>query len=307
MCNYQKTILENASTRPGQTTIHCWLPQAAADQAIVISHGMGEHVGRYKALAHFFAGQGIAVYAANHRGHGEEAVLPGHFSDNDGWQKVVDDLAAVVRFARQQNHRQVVLVGHSMGSFVARHLAIDYGHLLSALILSGSGCKPPWLCRMGRLVADSQRLLRGKRHPSKLIDWMSFIQFNGTVKDAKTPYDWMTRDDEQIRQFIDDPLTGFLCTTQFWHDLMDGLIYVNTAANVEKMPKDLPVYIVSGDQDPVGDMGKGLVALQSLLQKCGLSKVDLKLYEGARHEVFNEINAEAVYQDCYHWIQTTLN
>ena len=105
---------------------------------------------------------------------------------------------------------------------------------------------------MGRLVADSQRLLRGKRHPSKLIDWMSFIQFNGTVKDAKTPYDWMTRDDEQIRQFIDDPLTGFLCTTQFWHDLMDGLIYVNTAANVEKMPKDLPVYSESwtlyGDQ-----------------------------------------------------------
>ena len=91
---------------------------------------------------------------------------------------------------------------------------------------------------------------------------MSFIQFNGTVKDAKTPYDWMTRDDEQIRQFIEDPLTGFLCTTQFWHDLMDGLIYVNTAANVEKMPGDLPVYIVSGDQDPVGDMGQGLVALQ---------------------------------------------
>ena len=301
MCKYQKTVVRDGGTRP--LHIHSWLPAAATRSALVISHGMSEHIGRYEPFARFCAGHGIAVYGANHRGHGEESVELGHFADIDGWRKVVDDLAAVIEHVRQQGHQQVILFGHSMGSFVARQVAIDYGPRLSALVLCGSGYKSPMFCRAARMLAGSLVLLHGKRHTSRLIEWLSFSQFNRTVQNPQPPFDWTTRDAEQIRRSMADPLTGFFCTTQFWYDLMGGLVDINRSANVARMPKELPVLILSGDHDPVGNMGKGVVALVQLFQRSGLRQITMKLYPEARHELLNELNAREVFQDCYGWMQ----
>ena len=301
MCKYQKTVVQENGIRP--LHIHSWLPETFVPHALVISHGMSEHIGRYDRFARFCAGHGIAVYGANHRGHGQEAQQLGHFADADGWRKVVDDLVAVIEHVRQRGHQKVILFGHSMGSFVARQIAIDYGHLLTGLMLCGSGYKPPMLCRSARLLADSLILLRGKRHTSRLIEWLSFVQFNRTVAKPQTPFDWTTRDAEHIRRSMADPLTGFFCTAQFWHDLMGGLIFINSRTNVARMPKDLPVLIISGDHDPVGDMGKGVVALEQLFHRCGLRRVTMKLYPGARHELLNELNAQEVFEDCLGWMQ----
>ncbi len=305
MCKYQKTVAQEGCTRP--LHIHSWLPKLPTPHALVISHGMSEHIGRYDPFARFCASNGIAVYGANHRGHGEEAEQLGHFADADGWRKVVDDLAAVIEHARQRGHQKVILFGHSMGSFVARQVAIDHGRLISGLVLCGSGYKSPMLCRSARLLAATLTLLYGKRHNSRLIEWLSFIQFNRTVKNPQTPFDWTTRDAEQICRSMADPLTGFFCTTQFWHDLMGGLIFINTPANVARMPQELPVLIISGDHDPVGDMGKGVVALEQLFKHCGLERVSMKLYPEARHELLNELNAQEVFQDCHHWMQSVFD
>ena len=301
MCKYHKTVVHDAGTRP--LHIHSWLPAAPTHYALVISHGMSEHIGRYDPFARFCAGNGIAVYGTNHRGHGEEAVERGHFSDTDGWRKVVDDLATVIGHVQQRGHQKVILFGHSMGSFVARQVAIDYGHLLTGLILCGSGYKSPLLCRSARVLAAGLIRLHGGRHSSRLIEWLSFAQFNRTVKNAQTPFDWTTRDAEQIRRSMADPLTGFFCTTQFWHDLMGGLIFINSPANVARMPPELPLLIISGDHDPVGDMGKGVVALEQLFLRSGMRRITMKLYPGARHELLNELNAREVFQDCYNWMQ----
>ncbi len=281
--------------------VRCWLPAGEPTYAMVLSHGMGEHIDRYEHFARFLNDHGVVVFGANHRGHGSNALLHGHFADTGGWRKVIDDLHSVVSFAKKQTGLPLILTGHSMGSFVARQYAAEFGSQLTGLIICGSNHQNPMLFKLGNLVARMQSAIQGKRHPSELLDWLSFRQFDRQIKNDGNNNGWLCRDSVEVQKFIDDPLCGFLCTAQFWADLTGALIHVNSLSTARQMPSDLPVYLVAGDQDPAGRMGEGMRSLQQFLCAAGSSQVELKLYEGARHELFHELNRDEFQNDLLHW------
>lgn len=270
---------------------------------IQILHGMAEHCERYLAFAEHLKGHGYNVITHNHRGHGER--LPrGHFKDSDGWKAVLEDVSSVQNLA--DPNLPVFLFGHSMGSFIARSWAANYPHKLKGLILSGSNQQNPALFYAARALAKGLSLIQGQQSASKVMDFLSFGEFNKAFKPNKTQFDWLSSDEDAVQAYINDPLCGFLCTTQFWIDFMGGLIEVNKTQSLEKISKELPVLLLTGDKDPVGRMGKGVPLLAQKLYQSGHSKVELKRYPNGRHEMLHEVNAAQVFNDVIKWIEESL-
>lgn len=232
----------------------------------------------------------------------------GHFADQNGWQRVTNDLQAVVTQLRATHpHLPLILLGHSMGSFIAQAWAIEHGAGLGALVLSGSNYGSTATYRAGRLIAQLEKFRIGARGKSTLLEFLSFGAFNNAFKPARTDYDWLSRDHAQVDLYADDPLCGFRVSTGLWIDLLGGLIDVSKIANLARIPLKLPVYILGGDRDPVGHAGTGLVRLAAKLREAGLRNVTLKLYEEGRHEMFNETNRPEVFADLAAWLDTVLS
>jgi len=270
---------------------------------VVLSHGMGEHIDRYDPFAQFCNSKDIVVLGLNHRGHGEETSHLGHFDDEQGWIKLLGDLDNVVDFAHEQYACPVVLLGHSMGSFAARHYAMLQAVKLSGLILCGSDYRNPPLFRLASVIASTEVKLFGKRHPSWLMEVLSFGSFNLRVSKPRTRYDWLNRVDSEVDKYIKDPFCGGRSSAQFWVDFMSALAWSSKPSHLKLIPQELPVLIASGDADPVSRMGKGAEALTNALSSAGLNSVVLKLYPEARHELLLEQNRTEIYQDIYQWLE----
>ena len=286
--------------------LFAWLPPQPVRQVLVISHGMAEHIERYTAFVSVCNDAGIAVYGANHRGHGDDADIQGHYSDQDGWHKVVSDLDMVIDEVISRHQLPPVLLGHSMGSFIARQYAILHGHKLAGLILSGSNYQSPLLYQGAYLLSRFEKWRIGAQTPSKLLDRISFGAFNRNFTPVRTDFDWLSSDAQQVDKYISDDNCGFLCSAQFWCDFMAGLINISKGEQLALLPSQLPIYIFSGDKDPVGANGKGVIALERELVSHGCQQVSLHLYPQGRHEMFNEINAEQVYADVVNWLIATV-
>jgi len=284
--------------------LYQWLPAGKPSKVIVLSHGMGEHIARYERFAKSCNQQGIAVVGANHRGHGPEAETLGYFADSEGWHLVLTDIKKIVEHVTEKFSIKPVLFGHSMGSFVARHYASKYGNTLSGLVLCGSNHQGNLLFKAGLIAAKLERLRIGKSTPSSLLNKLSFGNANKNITPLRTEQDWLTRDPEVVDQYIADPYCGFLCTPQFWIDFLGGLNAMSTTAAFKRIPKDLPIYLISGDADPVSRYGTGFNALHVKLIKSGIKSVRTNLYPGARHELLNEINYQEVLNHLYDWLKT---
>ena len=274
---------------------------AKADSAPVIQilHGMAEHTGRYEALGERLQSEGYSVWLHNPRGHGERTPI-GHLQ-KDEWNLVIDDIARIQ--AQLLEGRKLILLGHSMGSFIARDFALQHGEALDGLILSGSNAEAPILFQVGHGLASLLSKLRGAERPSGLMRKLSFSNFNKHFSDVQTESDWLSRDADVVQAFIDDPLCGFDCTPGFWRELFSALVRINKHNAFTLLPKDLPVYIFSGSEDPVGHRGKGVERLHAWMQRGGLQDVELKLYAGGRHEMLNEINKDEVIEDLLGWLR----
>lgn len=292
-------------------TIHyrSWLPAGAPRAQLVVAHGMAEHGDRYAPLGEFLAVRGIAVHAIDHRGHGRSAGgETGHFADDNGWAKVVGDLDALINALRsQQPGIPLLLLGHSMGSFISQAWAIAHGKAIDGLLLSGSNHDSTLPYRAGGLVARLEKLRLGARGKSALLEFLSFGAFNNAFKPARTAYDWLSRDEKQVDLYVNDPLCGFRVTNQLWIDLLGGLVDISQPANLACIPAGLPVYLLGGDRDPVGRNGKGLPALAARLREAGLRDVTLKLYVQGRHEMLNETNRAEVLADLYAWVDRVIS
>ncbi|WP_419810936.1 alpha/beta fold hydrolase [Bacterioplanoides sp.] len=305
------TIRTITTTDQQSFSAHTWQhPQPKA--LIHIVHGMAEHCLRYRPFAEYLQQQGFNVVTHNHRGHGER-MPQGHFADSrsnpGGWECVIDDMLQVqqqLADLSQNGQLPVILFGHSMGSFIAQGFAVRYSQRLSGLILSGSNYQSPMLYYAGRTLARMLKVLQNERTQSKVMDALSFGSFNNQFKPARTDFDWLSRDEQQVSDYINDKACGHRCSLQLWIDLFGGLIEISNHRNLEKIQASLPILLIAGDQDPVGQQGKGVTALQQALMQTGHKNVSCTLYTGARHEVLNEINADAVYQDILNWLQTTL-
>lgn len=292
-------------------TLYSWQPAGAPRAQLLIAHGMAEHGARYAPLGRFLAARGIAVHALDHRGHGQAIARSedtGHFADNGGWERVIADLDTVLRTLRERAPGvPLLLLGHSMGSFISQGWALRHGQAIDALLLSGSNHGAAVEYRAGRVVAQLEKWRLGGRGKSALLEFLSFGAFNKAFRPARTDYDWLSRDPAEVDSYIADPLCGFRVTNQLWIDLLGGLIEINPVSALARIPHQLPVYLFGGDRDPVGRHGKGLPQLAAKLRAAGLADVTLKLYADGRHEMLNESNRDEVMHDLAAWIDRVLS
>lgn len=294
-----------------EVQVYRWLPDGEVKGTLQIVHGMAEHGARYARFAHAANERGFAVYADDHRGHGKTAPRTedtGFFAAEQGWRAVLDDLYRLAdTITKEHPNVPHVLFGHSMGSFFSQQMLFERGDQFAAVVLSGStsGRSNP-LAPIGRLVARAERARLGARGRSKLLTKLSFGAFNSAFKPARTEYDWLSRDASEVDKYIADDRCGFDVTTQMWVDLLDGLKGIADPANIAKVPKSLPLYIVSGSEDPVHGRQKGLEMLVGDYAKAGLTRVTWKTFPGARHEIVNESNREEVTRDILDWVERTL-
>lgn len=271
-----------------------------------LCHGMAEHIERYHDFAIAMAAEGFYVFGHNHRGHGKNETL-GHYADDNGWLKTIHDIKAVQDAVVTEKSLPVFMFAHSMGSFIAQGFAMRYGKHLSGLILSGSNYQQPFLYYAGRLVAKFENFRLGMGKPSQVMDTLSFASFNSHFKPNRTKFDWLSRDPAQVDQYIKDPLCGFQCSAETWRQLLGGLIEISKPINLNKIPTALPMFLLGGERDPVGRMGKGIPALAKKLKQSNHPHLVVKLYKDARHEMLNETCKLDVYQDVSTWIHNICN
>lgn len=284
--------------------VNYW-PASQPKAYLHICHGMAEHINRYTDFAEKMARQGFHVIGHNHRGHGKNETL-GHYSNQDGWKNTIEDIVEVQEHAIKDKSLPLFLFGHSMGSFIAQGFAIKYSDRLSGLILSGTNYQNTILYHLGRIIARAEHYRLGMGVPSHIMDKLSFGSFNGHFKPARTHFDWLSRDQDQVDLYTQDPLCGFPCSGETWAQLLSGLIDISDSKNLQKIRSSLPIYLFGGDRDPVGRMGKGIPALAKKLTETGHKNVTSKLYKNGRHEMLNETCKENVYQAIIDWVEQTL-
>lgn len=273
---------------------------------VQIAHGMSETAIRYKEFAQELTENGYVVYINDHRGHGITAKTIdniGYLAEKDGFTCLVEDMNILTNIIKEENpHLPIYLFGHSMGSFASQRYIMEYGDNLAGLILSGSNGKHGKILKVAQLISKSEIKKHGRRHRSKKLDNLIFGGNNKGFKPSKTDFDWLSRDEKEVQKYIDDPFCGVLFTCGFFYDFIKGLQEVEDKENLKKVPLDLPIYIMSGDKDPVGKNGKGVLRLKDRYVNLGVKKVSCKLYEGGRHEMLNEINKEEVIKDIISWL-----
>ncbi|MBI6576527.1 alpha/beta hydrolase [Pseudomonas viridiflava] len=289
--------------------VNAWLPDTTPLAVVMLAHGMAEHSGRYGRLGAALNAAGIALYAHDQRGHGKTALQGrlGHFANEDGWSKVVDDLATLSQSIGQRHAGAALfLLGHSMGSYIAQTYLMHHGASLQGAILSGSNFHPASFYRSANLVVRFERLRQGRKGRSALIEWLSFGSFNKAFEPTRTRFDWLSRDPDEVDKYIQDPLCGVRCTNQLWADMLGGLQKISEPSNLAQIDSNLPLLIIGGECDPVS-AGKRLKDLADALAEAGHQVLQLNVYPQARHELLNDINRDEVTQDLLDWLKYALD
>lgn len=279
-------------------------PEGDPKGLIQIAHGMAEHCARYAWAAERLAAAGWGVVTHDHRGHGPgcRAADLGHFADRDGWRVVREDLRLVRAAGRERvPDGELVLLGHSMGSFIALSEQIDARGSVDRLILSGSNQGGGALVSAGLGAAKLERLRKGARGKSRLLAFLSFGSFNKGFE-GRTEFDWLSRDPESVDRYVADDRCGFDCTNQLWVDLLEALADNGRPDRLRRLPHDLPVYLFCGSRDPVSEGGKGVRGLEQQLQRAGLRRVTRRIYPDGRHEMLNEVNRDQVVDELLEWL-----
>ncbi|MCK5820713.1 MAG: lysophospholipase [Bacteroidales bacterium] len=288
--------------------VYEWLPDDSGKikAAVQIAHGMAEHAGRYHDFAKFLTDNGFAVYANDHRGHGKTAGdldNVGFLAPYKGWDKLVSDFKQLsLHIKEKDNTRPLVVFGHSMGSFVIRKYILDPATSIDGAIISGTGDDPGVLGQVGILLTRILKLFYSARSPSPFMDKLSFGAFNKPFKPNRTKFDWLSRDKEQVDKYVADPYCGKVFSIGFFNDMLNGLLFVSKQQNIDSTPNDLPLLFFSGENDPVGNNGKGVTAVYNRYKKAGVRKLSLKLFADGRHEMLNEINKSEVYVLVLDWL-----
>jgi alpha-beta hydrolase superfamily lysophospholipase len=286
--------------------VYLWEPAGEATAVIQVFHGLGEHSARYHRFAEAAVNQGYAVCAHNHRGHGPEAEKPGFFAPEHGWRSLVDDGYNVTRFLRERfPGKPVVLLGHSMGSYIAQSYAMRHGRELTALVLSGSTWPARGLLLIGRLLARIVAWRHGIEANSPLLDKIGFGDFNKRFEPARTELDWLSRDPAEVDKYLTDPLCGGPYTTGLWIDLLGGLQEISKSDALQQIPAGLPILITGGADDPVGGE-RGMLKLADHFAQTGHNNLSTRTYAGGRHEMFNETNRDEFTADLLRWLENAL-
>ncbi len=291
-------------------TIHAreWVPEGSPRGVVQIVHGVAEHIGRYDPVARFLAARGYVVCGEDHLGHGLTAGGKfGYFGPKNGWNLVARDVRRL-RELEGERHPGLpyVILGHSMGSFLTRTYLIRWPGTVDAAVLSGTGQESAAAVASCKALTGTLCKLRGPDYVSKTVNGLSLGAYNKAFKPNRTSSDWLSRDEAMVDSHLADPLCQFVPTVSMFRDMMGGLQFIAGRKNLAKMDRDTPVYFLSGDQDPVGSMGAGVRKVAGMFRAAGCKDVTVKLYPGGRHEMFNEINRQEVFQDLLAWLEGKL-
>lgn len=301
-------------SRDGKSRLHAvrYSPDKGKEVRCILQivHGMAEYVERYEEFAGFLTARGIVVTGEDHMGHGKSVEEGGgggkygYFCEQDPATVLVRDVHRLKKMT-QETYPDVpyVIMGHSMGSFITRNYLLRYGTGISGAVIMGTGMQSAGTLGMAKAAVKVQKLFCGGAHTGRLIDKMAFGGYNKGIRDAKTGWDWLSRDGERVRQYMEDPMCGFTFTLNGFGALFELISRLHEKEALRRIPGGLPVFMLSGDADPVGGYGRGVKGAYDSLVAAGLVNVELKMYEGGRHELLNETNREEVMQDIYGWME----
>ena len=265
-----------------------WDSKGSARAVVQIAHGMGEHMGRYANTIDVLVSAGFTVYANDHRGHGLTARSLSHLGEfgEGGFEMLVQHMVRLSELARDENpDLPLILLGHSMGSFAAQRYVIDHSHEVDGLVLSGSGALDG-LARTALLAPAGSNLL------------------NAAFEPARTPFDWLSRDQAVVNAFMADPL----CFTDLRPEALASFLgtapQLSNPVALRKIRRDLPIYLFSGNEDPVGQQLRGLA--DRSLPRCAATRRLVRFLSGGRHEMLNETNRREVQTRLLGWISQLL-
>ncbi len=296
----------------GRTQIHVRRcdPDCQTRGVVQIAHGIAEHIGRYDALAAYLASCGFVVAGNDHLGHGksinDDSEL-GFFGENGGWELAVGDMHTLHEKLKEEfPDLPIFLFGHSMGSFLSRTYILRYRTGLNGVILCGTGQQPGSVIKAGQAMAKLEIRRHGSKYKSQRLNDLAFGKYNDAFAPVRTISDWLTRDEAEVDKYTEDPLCGYIPTAGLFSDMMSGLSYIGSMRNLTRMKNGLPVFFISGDKDPVGENGRGVIRVYQSFLRAGMTDVTLKLYHDCRHELLNELNKSDVYKDILVWLNSKM-
>lgn len=286
--------------------LYIWNEVEIPKGIVQIFHGMAEHVGRYLEFAKYLNKEGYIVYASDHRGHGKTAKGVENLGNigEEGFNNIAHDGYIINRIIKNKYpNLPIILLGHSFGSFIGQEYIIRYGETIDGVILSGSAKMKGIDVKLGQIVSGFQKKISDDKKKDYLVDKISFGKFNKKIKHPISKFSWLSRDEEQVKKYDEDSLCGTVFPIIFFNYFFIGLSKLYIKERLEKIPKDLPIFIFSGDKDPVGGYGKLVKELYETYKDIGIKNLTIKLYTDGRHEMLNEINRKEVYSDVVEWIE----
>lgn len=290
-------------SRDGVTQIHAveWVPEGEVTAVLQICHGMVEHIERYHDFAEFMAVNGVCVVGHDHLGHGKSVTDPekmGYFHETEGNACVIADIHKLrVLTEKKYPDLPYFIMGHSMGSFLVRQYLGLYSGGLAGAIIMGTGKQPSLVLMAGRLVCKIIAAIKGWDYRSKFVNSLAVGGYEKKLGAA-----WLSRNPENVERYTSDPMCGFVFTVNAYYHMFGGMLKMNQQEKEGKAAKSLPLYFVAGQEDPVGNCGKGVENVFQLYKDAGYQDVEMKLYSEDRHEILNEEDREVVYQDILSWI-----
>ncbi len=288
-----------------------YVPEGEIKAILQISHGMVEHIQRYEDFAKYLNERGILVTGNDHLGHGNSVKSQeywGYFSDKDGNDEMIENLHQVTKITKEKYPNiPYFLLGHSMGSFYARQYLCKYGNELDGAIIMGTGFPSKFTVKSGIFMTSLIAKFTGWKHRSKFIDNMAFGGYNKRFEPARTSKDWLSKDEKQVDKYLSDPRCTFLFTLNGYNNMFKGINNLHKKDFLEQMPKNLPVFFVSGADDPVGEFTESVKRAIESFKQVGMKNIELKFYKNDRHEILNETDKLFVYDDIYRWISMILS
>ena len=288
-----------------QVACYSW-PSPSPKAAIQIAHGMGEHAERYDWVARCLNEKGYSVYASDHRGHGATTNEHLGYMGPDGWNRTLADMYELNRHFRSLHpNLEICLLGHSMGALLAQQYTTRHGRTIDAMVLSGSpGFKDQQFSFIGQWLLKFEVWRLEPWEQSKLMQRALFDRANSAFDDPdSTGYAWLSRDLSSVAKYVTDERCGFVLATGSLIDMFEGIPQAQSPWAIAKIPDDLPIYIFSGDDDPLHGERQDLDRMITAYQDRGISNIEHRFYSDGRHEMFNEINKESVMEDLIEWLE----
>lgn len=284
-----------------------WEPETEIKAVLQISHGMTEMIMRYDHFARFLNTKGILVIGNDHLGHGETADCDedlGYFCPKNMSATVVADLHSVTEYAKKEYPNvPYFLLGHSMGSFMARRYLMTYGEELTGAVIVGTGVQPGIVLAAAKTTAAVIQLFKGERHRSAYLAKASFGTYNKRFAADANNNAWLTKDEKIWEFYANNKYCNYSFTVNGYKTLFDVLSFIQKKENIVKIPQKLPIFMISGTDDPVGNYGKGVQQIFETYKQTGMEDIRIKLYDGDRHEILNELDKDIVYDDIYCWLE----